>query len=140
MAALQENGFLSEQYKSGVGHNVRHRLRCMEKKQLAHHDFGGRSVGVAHEVHAFLRLSEATALEVEASHLNGVGGRERVHSREAFAAFDRHALGKFQRCRVGFERFFGNDDRFEFRAVREQLAGHVEGSSTFVSFVLRKAY
>ena len=96
----------------------------MEKKQLAHHDFGGRSVGVAHEVHAFLRLGEATALEVEASHFNGGSGGCRANGCDAFAAFDCHALGEFQGCGVGRERFLGNDDRFEFRAVREQLAGH----------------
>lgn len=96
----------------------------MEKKLLAHHDFGGRSVGVAHEVHAFLRLGEATTLEVEASNLNDISSSERAHSSDAFAAFDCHALGEFQGCGVGRERFLGNDDRFEFRAVREQLAGH----------------
>lgn len=71
-----------------------------------------------------MRLGESTALEVEASHLNGVGGRERANGSDAFAAFNRHALGEFQGCGIGRERFFGNDDRFEFRAVREQLAGH----------------
>ena len=62
-------------------------------------------------------------MEVEASHLNDISSSERAHSSDAFAAFDCHALGEFQRRRVGFERFFGNDDRFEFRAVREQLVG-----------------
>ena len=96
----------------------------MEKNQLAHHDFGGRPVGVAHDVHAFLRLGEATTLEVETSHLNGGCGGCRANGSDVFAAFDCHALGELQRRCVGSERFFGNDDRFEFRAVREQLAGH----------------
>lgn len=96
----------------------------MEKNQLAHHDFGGCSVGVAHDVHAFLRLGESTTLEVEASHFNGGSSSERANGSDAFAAFNRHALGEFQGCGIGRERFFGNDDRFEFRAVREQLAGH----------------